>query len=169
MNPRKGTVYLVDVLASQILKYLCDRNSVIFCKGLDKLIQYIDMDIPWLHYEGVVIYVCSLPSFSFLPSVANFSLLQGESLSWRPPNMLSLHHHLQDVHSFGAPGWLSQLSLTSTQVMISQSQVLALCWALYWQLRAWSLLQVFCLPLSLCPSPTHTLSLSLCVSFSNKH
>ena len=36
--------------------------------------------------------------------------------------------------------------------------VRALSWALCWQLRAWSLLQILCLPL--CPSTTHALSLS---------
>ena len=78
MNPRKRTVYLFDVLVSQILKYLCDRNRVIY-KGLDKLIQYIDMAISWLNYEGLVIYVCFPPSFLFLPSIAAFCLLQGET------------------------------------------------------------------------------------------
>lgn len=88
MNPRKRTVYLLDVLVSQILKYLCDRNRVIY-KGLDKLIQYIDMAVSWLNYEGLEIYVCFPPSFLFLPSVATFRLLQGEACPEDPQYALT--------------------------------------------------------------------------------
>ena len=43
------------------------------------------------------------------------------------------------------------------------SWVQALYWALCWQLKAWSLLQILCLPLSLCvpPPPPFSFSLSL--------
>ena len=54
--------------------------------------------------------------------------------------------------------------LTSAQVMIWCSWVWAPCWALCWQLRAWSLLQIF-VSLSHCPSPAHAVSL---LSLKNK-
>ena len=61
-----------------------------------------------------------------------------------------------------ALGWLSRLSVW----LLLWSWTHGLCVrvprpALCWQLRAWSLLQILCLPLSLCPSPTCTLSVSL--------
>ena len=58
-----------------------------------------------------------------------------------------------------APGWLSQLSIQIQLRSWSHSSwVQGLHRALCWQLRPWSLLQILCLPLSLCPSPTHALS-----------
>ena len=63
----------------------------------------------------------------------------------------------------GVPGWLSQLSVWFQLRSWSHSSwVQALCWALCWWLRAWSLLCIVCHPLSLslCPFPTHSLSLS---------
>ena len=52
---------------------------------------------------------------------------------------------------------------TSAPVMISQFTCSAPAWgSVCWQLRARSLLQILCPPLSLCPFPTHT----LCLSFS---
>ena len=60
----------------------------------------------------------------------------------------------------GAPGWLSWLSVQLWFRSWSH------CWevqaphrALCGQLRAWSLPQTLCLPLSLCPSPAYALSL----------
>ena len=62
----------------------------------------------------------------------------------------------------GAPGWLSQLSIRLQLGSWSHGLwVQALSWALCWQFRSWSLFQILCLPLSLCPSPACTLSLSL--------
>ena len=62
----------------------------------------------------------------------------------------------------GAPGWLSWLRIRLWLRSWSHGLwVWALHWALCWQFRAWSLLQILCLPLSLCPSPTHVLSFSL--------
>lgn len=56
----------------------------------------------WLNCEGFVICFYFLPSFLFLPSVATFSLQQGEAypktpntLSPKPEILLGLH---QDVH-----------------------------------------------------------------------
>ena len=64
------------------------------------------------------------------------------------------------VRPLGAPGWLSRLSIQLWLRSWSRSLwVRALRWALCWQLRAWSLLQILCS--SLCSSPTHALSLSL--------
>ena len=66
-------------------------------------------------------------------------------------------HHHQEFRSFRAPGWLSQVStqlLILTQVMITWSWKLALCWALCW---AWSVLGIF----YLCPSLSLAVSLSL--------
>ena len=61
-----------------------------------------------------------------------------------------------------APGWLSQLGIWLQLRSWSCSLwVQAPRWALCWQLRAWSLLRIMCLSLSLCPSPAHALSLSL--------
>ena len=69
----------------------------------------------------------------------------------------------------GVPGWLSQLSIQLRLRSWSHSSwVQAPRWALYWQLRAWSLLRIRCLPLSLCPSPTRAQA-CLCVSKINKH
>ena len=60
------------------------------------------------------------------------------------------------------PGWLSQLSIRlQLRSWTHGSWVQGPCRALCWQLRPWSLLQILCLPLSLCPSPAHTLSLFL--------
>ena len=50
---------------------------------------------------------------------------------------------------FGAPGWLSRLSVRFQLRSPSQFWVWAPCQALHWQFRAWSLLQILCLPLSL--------------------
>ena len=65
-----------------------------------------------------------------------------------------------------APGWLSRLSVqlqlkSWSRGLWVQAQHGAHCW----QLRPWRLLRTLCLPISLCPSPTCTLSLSL----KNKH
>ena len=72
---------------------------------------------------------------------------------------------------WGAPGWLSWLSVQLQLGSWSHSSwVWASHWALCWQLRAWSLLQIVCLPLFL---PLPWLSLCLCLSLSvskiNKH
>ena len=67
----------------------------------------------------------------------------------------------------GVPGWLSRLSLWLRFRSWSHSLwVRAPCRALCWQLRAWSLLQIRCLPLSL-PLPC-SCSVSLCLSIINK-
>ena len=59
------------------------------------------------------------------------------------------------------PGWLSWLSI---QVRLRSGShglwVRAPRWALCWQLRAWSLLQILCLPLSLLLPCSHSVSLS---------
>ena len=63
---------------------------------------------------------------------------------------------------FGAPGWLSRLSIWLW--LRSWSHCLwdwAPHWVLCWQLRAWSLLQILCLPLTL-PLPC-SCSVSLCL------
>ena len=60
------------------------------------------------------------------------------------------------------PRWLSWLSnQLQLRSWSHSSWVWAPCQALCWQLRAWRLLQILCLPLSLCPSPTHAQWLSL--------
>ena len=69
-------------------------------------------------------------------------------------------------HCLGAPGWLSRLSILLPLMSWSRSSwVLAPRQALSWQLEAWSLLWILCLPLSL-PLPH---SNSLCPSRINKH
>ena len=68
---------------------------------------------------------------------------------------------LLENKSSGTPGWLSRLSIQLRFRSWSHgSWVWAPCGALCWQLRAWSLLRMLCLPLSPKPSPTRTLSLS---------
>ena len=65
------------------------------------------------------------------------------------------------------PGWLSWLS--TWLWLRSQSHGLWIrvpCQALCWQLRAWSLLRILCVPLSL-PLPC-SFSVSLCLSIINK-
>ena len=61
----------------------------------------------------------------------------------------------------GAPGWLSQLSLRLQLRSWSHSSwVWAPHQALCWQLRAWSLLRILCLPLSPPLPCLHSVSLS---------
>ena len=74
---------------------------------------------------------------------------------WRGLDQESLFHRRE------APGWLSQLSVQLQLRSWSHSLwVRAQCRALCWQLRAWSLLQILCLPLSL-PLPCLLSLLSL--------
>ena len=62
----------------------------------------------------------------------------------------------------GAPGQLSRLSIWLELRSWSHNLwVRAPRQALYWQLRAWSLLQIPCLPLSFCPFPACACVLSL--------
>ena len=69
-----------------------------------------------------------------------------------------------EMENLGAPGWLSCLSSTMAQVMISQ--LVGLSPTLGSELTAWSLEPASdSVSPSLCPSPTHTLSLSQ----NNKH
>ena len=50
----------------------------------------------------------------------------------------------------GAPGWLSRLGIwLQLRSWSHSSWARAPCWALCWQLRAWNLLRILCLPLSL--------------------
>ena len=68
----------------------------------------------------------------------------------------------------GAPGWLSRLSVWLWLRSWSHGLwVRAPHWALCWQLRAWSLLQILCLPLSL-PLP-HSCSVFLSLSHTHTH
>ena len=63
--------------------------------------------------------------------------------------------------SLGAPGWLSRLSIRLWLRSWSHGAwVRVLRRALCWQLRAWSLFRILCLPHSL-PLPLHALSLSV--------
>ena len=67
----------------------------------------------------------------------------------------------------GAPGWLSRLSIWIRLRSWSHSSwVQALRGAQWWQLRAWSLLQILCLSAARCPTPPR---LCLCLSLKNKH
>ena len=65
-------------------------------------------------------------------------------------------------NTIGAPGWLSQLSVWLR--LRSRScglWVRAPHWTLCWRLRAWSLLQILCLPRSLLLPHSYSVSLSL--------
>ena len=79
--------------------------------------------------------------------------------------VISLKPRMMPVYNknlVGVPGWLSQLSIWLR--LRSWSHVLwvrAPHQALYWQLRAWSLLQIQIPPLSLCPTPACAQSLSV--------
>ena len=69
----------------------------------------------------------------------------------------------------GVPGWLSRLSVWLQLRSWSRSLwVPAPCQALSWALRAWSLLPILCLHLSLCPFPacSQSVCLSVCLSVS---
>ena len=71
------------------------------------------------------------------------------------------------TYFWGTPGWLSQLSVWLWLRSWSHgSWVQAPCWALCRHLRAWSLLQILCLPLSL--TLPCSCSVSLCLSKMNK-
>ena len=64
--------------------------------------------------------------------------------------------------SWGAPGWLSRLGNRLRLRSWSRGPwVQAPHRALYWQLRAWSLIHILCLPLSL--TFPHSCSVSLCL------
>ena len=82
------------------------------------------------------------------------------SLCPYPAHTLSLS--LSKINKTGVPGWLSRLSVWLQLRSWSHGPwVWAPHRALCWQCRAWSLFQILCLPLSLWPSPTHALSLSV--------
>ena len=86
----------------------------------------------------------------------------------RPGNILPENLSSQKANSTGAPGWLSQLSVRLQLRSWSHGLwVPAPHRALHWQLRAWSLLWILCLPLSL-PFP-YSCSVSLSLSKLNKH
>ena len=70
----------------------------------------------------------------------------------------------------GAPGWLSRLSVRLRLRSWSRGLwVRAPHRALCWQLRAWILLWILCLPLSLPLACSGSASLSLSLSLKNKH
>ena len=67
---------------------------------------------------------------------------------------------------FVAPGWLKSVKrLTLAQVMISRFVGSSPALGSVLIAQSLSLFQILCLPLSLCPSPAHALSLFL----KNKH
>ena len=104
-------------------------------------------------------------SFSFL-----LLLIFGSgSGSLFPQKGVTKGHSWFQISSFWG-AWVAQLVERPTldQVMISQLVSLSPTWALCWQLRAWSLLQMLCLPLSLPLPCSRALSLSLSVSRINK-
>ena len=77
---------------------------------------------------------------------------------------------LQKGATIGVPGWLSRLSVRlQLRSWYHSSWVRALHRALCSQLRAWSLLQILCLPSSLSLPGSLSHSLSLCLSKINKH
>ena len=81
--------------------------------------------------------------------------------AWMPERTHMADHHHQLKKKTGAPGWLSQLSVRLQLRSRSHGLwVRAPRRALGWWLRAWSLLPILCLPLSL-PLPR-----SCCVSVS---
>ena len=82
---------------------------------------------------------------------------------------LSLSKINKILKNLGVPEWFNRLSVRLRLRSWSHgSWVRAPHWALCWQLGAWSLLRILCLPLSLSALP-HTCSLSLSLSFKNKH
>ena len=111
---------------------------------------------PGPDYSGLFrFYYC--PAFGICKNFSHFQLL---SSNW--PSKLSIKWGTWVAQSVKHP--------TSAQVMISQFVSLSpVCWALCWQLRAWSLLQSLCVCVSLCPSPTCVLSLSLSLSLSKRN
>ena len=75
---------------------------------------------------------------------------------------------LKDLSYEGTPGWLSRLSFWLRFRSRSPGLwIQAPCWAQCWQLGAWSLLPVLCLPFSLPLPCLHSVSFSL--SKMNKH
>ena len=102
----------------------------------------------------------------------NLKQVPGSELSARSPawgsNLRTRDHDLSHSWTLGAPGRLTQLSIWFW--LRSQSRglwVWAPHWVLCWQLRAWNLLQIQCLPLSL--SHPRSCSVSLSLSKMNKH
>ena len=68
------------------------------------------------------------------------------------------------------PGWLSWLRVRLQPRSWSHgSWVQTPHWTLFWQLRAWSRLQILCLPLALCLSSAHAHSLILSLSKTKKN
>ena len=76
---------------------------------------------------------------------------------------LIIYLPLLKTHTGSWGAWVAQLVklLTSTQVILHGSWVRALRWALCWQLRAWSLLQIFVFPTLSSPPPPAPCVLSI--------
>ena len=92
-----------------------------------------------------------------------------EQLTELKRNIYLLGHQFIIKGITGAPGWLSRLSVQH------QLRSWSCCFwvgaplqALCWQLRAWSLFQILCLPLSLFLPHLSSLSLSLSLNLSQK-
>ena len=82
---------------------------------------------------------------------------------WKEANPRTAHAvESSQIRKIGAPGWLRRLSVRLPLRSRSHSSwVCVPCRALGWQLRAWSLLRILCLPLSLSFPRSCSVSLSL--------
>ena len=108
------------------------------------------------------LWICHLVDLPVLPNVCHSEFAQ------LMPSSIPLFKILTKKRT--EPGWLSRLRVWFRFRSWSHSSwVRAVCRALCWQLRAWTLLRILCLPLSLCPSPAWALSLSLSLSKINTH
>ena len=142
------------VLSSQIINPLTQRLFLVLplCLPSTRYIseQLVQVKCMWEFFFLNICLILSVTSSKIFCQRCSFLLY----LCFGVIRTLRIHGRV------GSPGWLSQLSVWLWLRSCSHgSWVQALCRALCWQLRAWSLLQI--LSQSPCYSPTHTLSLSV--------
>ena len=108
-------------------------------------------------------YRCTVSKGHVHPNVYSSAINNSQSMETA---QMSIDGWMDKEDVVGAPGWLSRLSVrlrlrSWSRGLWVQAPHRALCW----QLRAWILLQILCLPLSL--TLLHSSSVSLCLK--NKH
>ena len=118
--------------------------------------------VTWAEVPRLTDWVTQAPHHRFF-NVLNTPTIQRSLVSFTVTfyKMYSFLSDLFKIYFFGVPGWLSRLSVRLRPRSRSHTPwVRALHRGLCWQLRAWSPLQILCLPISL-PLP-RSCSVSLC-------
>ena len=118
-------------------------------KSFFKLIKHFPLSLPLMFLCILTIINWGKWNLKFMKSITQFRSATGR-------------YYLRIDTELGAPRWLSWLSVRLRLRSWSHSPwVRAPRRALCWQLRAWSLFQILCLPLSL--TLPHSCSVSLCL------